>query len=196
MILDPREIIRNYSDSKLFICQGCPSDADQSPGVVHIPRKTKVFPGQPTLGALSCRPFKQLRLCWRQKTLVLHLSNSIGLNPVQALQSAMSNICYVNDFRVGVYDTHHTRDDMNTQFASKCKKSTDLLDPNLKVHQASFQAYKEENEDRTVVLHTHYGLIIGVFDGTQIHSFHRFVELRINLQVIMLLQYQNTLLSI
>ncbi|KIJ57153.1 hypothetical protein M422DRAFT_23252 [Sphaerobolus stellatus SS14] len=77
----------------------------------------------------------------------------------------MSNICYDGDFRIGLYDTHHTRDDMNMQFASKSSSSADLLDPNFKVHQASFQAYKSQNEDRTVVLHTHYGLIVGVFDG-------------------------------
>jgi pyruvate dehydrogenase phosphatase len=78
----------------------------------------------------------------------------------------MSKICYVEDKRVGCYDTHHTRDDMNTQFTSKLNVSSGLFEPNFKVHQASFQAYKSNNEDRTAVLGTDYGLIVGVFDGT------------------------------
>ena len=55
---------------------------------------------------------------------------------------------------------------MNIQFASKSKASTNFFNPNFKVHQASFQAYKRANEDRTAVLETDYGLIIGIFDGT------------------------------
>jgi hypothetical protein len=54
---------------------------------------------------------------------------------------------------------------MNMQFASKARASVSLLNPNFKVYQVSFQAYKR-NEDRTVVLETSYGLIAGVFDGT------------------------------
>jgi pyruvate dehydrogenase phosphatase len=76
----------------------------------------------------------------------------------------MSNICYSGD------DPVPTRDDMNTQFASKSNASTSFFDPNFKVHQASFQAYKSENEDRTAVLGTDYGLIVGVFDGTRSNS--------------------------
>jgi hypothetical protein len=48
---------------------------------------------------------------------------------------------------------------MNAQFAAK---SISVFDPNFKVNQAS---YKHENEDRTAVLGTDYGLIVGVFDG-------------------------------
>lgn len=54
---------------------------------------------------------------------------------------------------------------MNARFTAKSTASVDLDGPNFKVHQASFQAYKSQNEDRTAVLHTHYGLIVGVFDG-------------------------------
>jgi hypothetical protein len=69
------------------------------------------------------------------------------------------------------------RDDMNTPFASKARASTTSFDPNYKVHQASFQAYKfafkfeNENEDRIAVLKTDYGCIVGVFDGTHSNSF-------------------------
>ncbi|KAF8511665.1 phosphatase 2C-like domain-containing protein [Hysterangium stoloniferum] len=61
---------------------------------------------------------------------------------------------------------------MNKQFASKSSTSISPFDPNFKVHQASFQAYKIRNEDRIAVLRTHYGWIgthygwiVGVFDG-------------------------------
>ncbi|KAF8520661.1 phosphatase 2C-like domain-containing protein [Hysterangium stoloniferum] len=54
---------------------------------------------------------------------------------------------------------------MNKQFASKSSTSVSPFDPNFKVHQASFQAYKIDNEDRIAVLRTHYGWIVGVFDG-------------------------------
>jgi hypothetical protein len=57
---------------------------------------------------------------------------------------------------------------MNMQFASKARASVSLLNPDFKVHQASFQAYKD-NEDRTAVMETSYGLIAGVFDGAHIH---------------------------
>ncbi|KAF8523957.1 phosphatase 2C-like domain-containing protein [Hysterangium stoloniferum] len=77
----------------------------------------------------------------------------------------MSNICYDGNRPVGHYDTHHTRDDMNTQFASKSSASISPFDLNFTVHQASFQAYKSRNEDRTAVLSTGYGWIVGVFDG-------------------------------
>ena len=83
----------------------------------------------------------------------------------------MSNICYFGSYPVGHYDTHHMRDDMNTQFASKASASISSFDPNFKVHQASFQAYKMDNHDRTAVLKTDYGYIIGVFDGTHSNSF-------------------------
>ena len=83
----------------------------------------------------------------------------------------MSNICYFGDDPVGHYDTHHMRDDMNKQFASKASTSISSFDPNFKVHQASFQAYKIRNEDRTAVLRTNYGFIVGVFDGTHNNSF-------------------------
>ena len=84
----------------------------------------------------------------------------------------MSNICYSDDDPVGHYDTDHTRDDMNKQFASKASVSISSFDPNLKVHQASFQAYKTMgNQDRTAVLKTDYGFIVGVFDGTHNNSF-------------------------
>ena len=83
----------------------------------------------------------------------------------------MLNICYSGNNPVGHYDTHHMRDDMNTQFASKSGASVSSFDPNLKVHQASFQAYKTFNEDRTTVLKTDYGCIVGVFDGTHSNSF-------------------------
>ena len=78
----------------------------------------------------------------------------------------MSNICYNGDNPVGYYDANHMRDDMNVQFASKASASINSFDPNFKFHQASFQAYKSENEDRTTVLKTDYGFIVGVFDGT------------------------------
>ncbi|KAF8520576.1 phosphatase 2C-like domain-containing protein [Hysterangium stoloniferum] len=77
----------------------------------------------------------------------------------------MSNICYSENYHVGHYETHHTKDDMNKQFASKSSTSISPFDPNLKVHQAFFQAYKIRNEDRIAVLRTHYGWIVGVFDG-------------------------------
>ena len=80
----------------------------------------------------------------------------------------MSNICYFYNRPVGHYDTHHMRNDMDTQFASKASASVSSFDPNFKIHQASFQAYKENNEDRTVVKKTDYGCIIGVFDGTRV----------------------------
>jgi hypothetical protein len=84
----------------------------------------------------------------------------------------MSNICYsAGNYPVGHYDTHHMRDDMNMQFASKASASISSLDPNYKVDQASFQAYKIWNEDRTAVLKTDYGCIVGVFDGTHSNSF-------------------------
>ena len=57
---------------------------------------------------------------------------------------------------------------MNTQFASKASATITSFDPNFKVHEASFQAYQENNEDRTAVLKTDYGCIIGVFDGMHI----------------------------
>ena len=110
----------------------------------------------------------------------------------------MSNICYSDNDPVGHYDTHHTRDDMNTQFVSKASASISSFDPNLKVHQASFQAYKEKNEDRTSVLKTNYGCIVGVFDGT--HS--NFVRLTSLLkyqrwfQVTAIIGYRNMLLKI
>ncbi|KAF8512593.1 phosphatase 2C-like domain-containing protein [Hysterangium stoloniferum] len=77
----------------------------------------------------------------------------------------MSNICYKGNSPIGHYDTHHTIEDMNTQFASKATIPISPFDPNFKVHQASFQAYKIPNEDRIAVLRTHYGWIVGVFDG-------------------------------
>ncbi|KAF8511671.1 phosphatase 2C-like domain-containing protein [Hysterangium stoloniferum] len=77
----------------------------------------------------------------------------------------MSNICYSENYPVGHYETHHTKDDMNKQFASKSSTSVSPFDPNFKVHQTSFQAYKIRNEDRIAVLRTHYGWIVGVFDG-------------------------------
>jgi hypothetical protein len=87
----------------------------------------------------------------------------------------MSNICYSEyscNGPVGHYDTHHTRDDMNTQFASKASTSITSFDPNFKFHQASFQAYKKQgNQDRIAVLKTDYGCIVGVFDGTHSNSF-------------------------
>ena len=85
----------------------------------------------------------------------------------------MSNICYSADYPVGHYDTHHMRDDMNRQFASKVSAPISSLDPNLKVYQASFQAYRpyNQNDDRTAVLKTDYGCIVGVFDGTHSNSF-------------------------
>ena len=82
----------------------------------------------------------------------------------------MSNICYFGDDPVGHYDTHHMRDDMNTQFISKASASISSLDPNFKFHQATFQAYKMRNEDRTAVLKTDYGFIVGVFDGMYSNS--------------------------
>ena len=81
----------------------------------------------------------------------------------------MSNICYFGDDPVGHYDTHHMREDMNTQFDSKASASISSYDPNFKFYQATFQAYKSENEDRTTILKTDYGFIVGVFDGM-----HRF----------------------
>ena len=53
---------------------------------------------------------------------------------------------------------------MNTQFASKASAFISSLDPNLKVYQASFQPYRpyDQNDDRTVVLKTDYGCIVGV----------------------------------
>ena len=78
----------------------------------------------------------------------------------------MSNICYSDNEPVGHYDTHHTRDVMNAKFASKSSASITSFEPNFKCHQASFQAYKTDNEDRTAVLKTDYGCILGVFDGT------------------------------
>jgi hypothetical protein len=78
----------------------------------------------------------------------------------------MLNICYSGNHPVGHYDTHHMRDDMNKRFASKASTSITSFDPNIKVYQASFQAYKKRNEDRTAVLKTDYGFIVGVFDGT------------------------------
>ena len=85
----------------------------------------------------------------------------------------MSNICYSGDYPVGHYDTHHMRDDMNKKFASKASASISSLDHKLKVYDASFQAYKfeDDNEDRTVVFKTDYGCIVGVFDGTHSNSF-------------------------
>ena len=83
----------------------------------------------------------------------------------------MSNICYSNNHPIGHYDTHHMRDDMDTQFASKARTSISSFDPNFKVHQASFQAYRSRNEDRTAVLKTDYGCIVGVFDGAHSKSF-------------------------
>ena len=82
----------------------------------------------------------------------------------------MSNICYFYNRPVGHYDTHHMRNDMDTQFASKASASVSSFDPNFKIHQASFQTYKENNEDRIVVKKTDYGCIIGVFDGTRNNS--------------------------
>ena len=81
---------------------------------------------------------------------------------------SMSNICYCENHPIGHYDTHHLRDDMNTQFASKASTSITSFNSNFKVHQAS---YKKYNEDRTAVLKTDYGLIIGVFDGTHYQRF-------------------------
>ena len=82
----------------------------------------------------------------------------------------MSNICYFGNDPVGHYNTHHMRDDMNTQFISKASASISSYDPNFKFHQVTFQAYKSENEDRTTVLNTDYGFIVGVFDGTHSNS--------------------------
>ena len=61
---------------------------------------------------------------------------------------------------------------MNKQFASKSIAYRNVFNPNFKVHQASFQAYKPVNEDRTAVIGTDYGLIVGVFDGTHSSSLH------------------------
>ena len=80
----------------------------------------------------------------------------------------MQNICYglgIGNGPAGHYETHHTRHDMNTQFASKASSSITSFEPNFKFHQASFQAYKPRNEDRTAVLKTDYGYIVGVFDS-------------------------------
>ena len=86
----------------------------------------------------------------------------------------MSNICYSDDDPVGHYDTNHTRDDMNKQFASKVSASISSFDPNLKVHQASFQAYKSnDNEERTTVLKTDFGCIVEVSNGTHGNSFDK-----------------------
>ena len=62
---------------------------------------------------------------------------------------------------------------MNRQFASKASTSISSFEPNFKVYEASFQAYRydDDNEDRTTVLKTDYGCIVGVFDGTQSNSF-------------------------
>ena len=84
----------------------------------------------------------------------------------------MSNICYFGNRPVGHYYTHHMRDDMDTQFASETSASVSSFDPNFKIHQATFQAYKENNEDRIAVLKTDYGCITGVFDGTRSNSFN------------------------
>ena len=81
---------------------------------------------------------------------------------------SMSNICYSENHPIGHYDTHHLRDDMNTQFASKASTSITSFNSNFTVHQAS---YKKYNEDRIAVLKTGYGLIIGVFDGTHYQRF-------------------------
>ena len=80
----------------------------------------------------------------------------------------MSNICYSGDYPVGRYDTHHMRNDMNKQFASRAKTAVSSFDSHFIVHQASFQAYRtyNRNEDRTTALKTDYGCILGVFDGT------------------------------
>ena len=102
--------------------------------------------------------------------VIIILSTSISTQ-CEFASSGMSNICYAGTFRVGVYDTGHTRDDMNIQFASMSKASTSFFNPNFKVHQATFQAYKGRNDDRTAVLETDYGLIIGVFDGTHKPNF-------------------------
>ena len=78
------------------------------------------------------------------------------------------------DNPVGHYDTRHMRDDMNddmnTQFVSKAGASISSYDPNFKFHQATFKAYKSENEDRTTALKTDYGFIVGVFDVTHSNS--------------------------
>ena len=78
----------------------------------------------------------------------------------------MSNIAILAII-LGHYDTHHMRDDMNTQFASKASLSITSFYPNFKIHQASFQAYQKDNEDRIAVLKTDYGCIVGVFNGMQ-----------------------------
>ena len=63
---------------------------------------------------------------------------------------------------------------MNTQFASKASTSITSFDPNFKFHQASFQAYRStNNDDRTAVLKTDFGCIVGVFDGTHSNSFDK-----------------------
>jgi hypothetical protein len=79
----------------------------------------------------------------------------------------MSNICYDggND-PVGHYDsdTHYMtrRDESNTQFAFEARVSTTSFEPNYKVHQESFQAYKFDNDNEDVE--------DWVFDGTHSNS--------------------------
>ena len=63
---------------------------------------------------------------------------------------------------------------MNTQFASKASTSISSFDPNFEVHQASFQAYKSnDNEERTTVLKTDFGCIVEVSNGTHGNSFDK-----------------------
>ena len=65
------------------------------------------------------------------------------------------------------------RDDMDRQFASKASTSINSFEPNFKIYDASFQAYRfdDDNEDRTAVMKTDYGCIVGVFDGMKSNSF-------------------------
>ena len=59
-----------------------------------------------------------------------------------------------------------TMNDMEKMFAQKLVASSQTLMNRFVVHQASFQAYKPKNEDRTVAFESDIGSVIAVFDGT------------------------------
>ncbi|KIY46574.1 protein serine/threonine phosphatase 2C [Fistulina hepatica ATCC 64428] len=60
-----------------------------------------------------------------------------------------------------VYDRQH----LESLFLKKSSNSHDVVSSHFDIYQATFQAFKSENEDRTTIVHCAHGTLVAVFDG-------------------------------
>ncbi|KIY46573.1 protein serine/threonine phosphatase 2C [Fistulina hepatica ATCC 64428] len=59
----------------------------------------------------------------------------------------------------------HDRQHLDALFLAKSKESHDVVSSHFDVHQATFQAFKIRNEDRTTIVYCAHGMLVAVFDG-------------------------------